>query len=199
MSVKTLKFGPLPSKTLKNGHTPPRADWDRFIDIPPDTRVLIVSLPGGQVVHDGLVTRSFSKDFDPGKYRYMMKKDTSAPNPGEGEPGRCLRVEGEFLIDLTEEQWRFLSSAQPKAHRAAQTSEGPMWICRACNRKSQTRVAAFLHEAQDHYGIDPLKNPERVSEIELQGQMITASQTQAKRAAFGATDGDVLNEMAEST
>ncbi len=198
MSLKTLRFGPLPSTTDKEGRTPPRSAWARYIDIPSGTRLLVVALPGQQIVVDAFVTRSFSKDLDPGKYRYVMKKDINGPE--DGSPGTCMRVEGEFLIDVTEAQWKRLSGMVPRAARASQTSDGPTWVCKmpGCAEKTQTRLAAFLHEARVHFGIDPLAEPEKL--VDLQAASIGAVDDlkRTARAAAGGSDADVLKAMRDA-
>jgi hypothetical protein len=35
-----------------------------------------------------------------------------------------------------------------------------------CTKKSGTRMAAFLHESNVHFGIDPLKDPGKAKRIE---------------------------------
>lgn len=196
MSVKTLRFGPLPSRLDEAGQTPPQHTWDKFIDIPPDTNLTIIALPGGAVVIDQKVTRSFSHDFDPGKYRYCMQKMIAGR--GDNSPTRVVRAEGEFLIDVTEEQWNALADVSPKAARATQTSDGPMWICKVpgCSNKAGTRLAAFLHESRDHFNIDPIKNPERLAEVELAGiETAQVIRNRSRRKARGDDDLGAPSEV----
>lgn len=194
MSVKTLRFGPLPSSSNPDGTTPERHLWDKFIDIPADTRLRIVTLPGGQEVYDGLATRSHSRDYDPGKYQYVMMIQIAAA--GDGTPAQFLRAEGDFLVDLTEPEWSRLKSAAPKfAEGPMQTTEGQVWKCKRCGRKTGTRVAAYLHESKDHFGIDPIAEPHRQIEVDTQGLGVAEKLRQESRAAGSVPESDILRQM----
>lgn len=198
MSVKTLRFGPLPSKLNEKGETPPRSEWDKFVDIPPDTRVRVIATPGAQVIFDGPATRSWSRDLDPGKYRYVMSVNLPKADSDVPEPYRCIRAEGEFLVDMTEAQFQKMQSAAPKFTRTMMTSDGPKWICERCNRKTDNRVAAFLHESVEHHGIDPLKEPERLNEAELAGSAMASELRRTKKAKGQISDADLLKSMSRT-
>lgn len=207
--VKTLRFGPLPSKTItvKRQHpdgtsydsieTPPRSEWDKFIDIPPDTRVRVIAMPGSQAIFDGAATRSWSRDLDPGKYRYMMSTNLER---GEEENARyrCVRVEGEFLIDLTEAQFQRLQTAVPRFSSPIQTSDGPKWVCKRCKRRTDNKIAAFLHESRDHFNIDPIKEPERMMEVELKGAEVVADLRKEAKDAGKVSNKDILKGLSQS-
>jgi hypothetical protein len=165
LSVKTLKFEPYPANAKEAKQ--PRKTWTGSMDIPEDTDVRIEALPSRHPVFTGKVTESFSRNFQVGKYVYKMEKFI-APRE-DNVPGRSLVTQGEFLVDCTEEQWAQLWQAKPKMVRCVQTSEGPRMVCTApgCTRKSESRLAAFLHEAREHFGVDPLKDPHKAIEVEL--------------------------------
>ena len=165
MSVRTLRFEPYPATAAEAKL--PRTGWTGSMDIPEDSDVRIEALPGRHVIFEGKVTDSISRNYQPGKYVYVMEKFL-APRE-EGVPGRSICTGGEFLVDVTEEQWAELRSAKPKMVRAIQTTDGAKLQCVApgCSKKSETRLAAFLHEAKEHFGVDPLAEPQRAVEVEL--------------------------------
>jgi hypothetical protein len=186
MSVKTLRFEPYPASA--DEAKLPRTSWTGALDIPEDTRVRVEALPDRHVVFDGLVTDVFSQNLQPGKYVYTMQKFISARK--DGSPGRTMCTEGSFYIDCNEEQWQMLMDAHPKMVRGVQTTEGPRLVCTApgCSRKSETRLAAFLHESKAHFGVDPLAEPHRATEIELKAASLKKQITAAKaNAAMGIT------------
>jgi len=199
MSVKTLRFGPLPDAMLPGGMTPPPETWTRFIDIPTDTRVRVISMPSGQIIFDGPVTRSYSRDFDPGKYKYVMQK--ALPMAEDATHTDFIRAEGEFLIDVTAEQWQRLAAAAPRAASASNTSDGPVWVCNmpGCGSKSGTRLAAYLHEAREHFGIDPIKEPEKQIDVDVKGLELKAELGRASKNRGTTTDADLLRGMASGT
>ena len=171
MSVKTLRFEPYP--TSGKEQKLPKEEWTGVIDIPEDTDVRIEALPSRHVVFEGKVTDSISRNFQPGKYVYVMEKFI-APRE-DNVPGRSICTGGEFLVDVTEEQWLNLWGAKPKMVTAIQTTEGPRMMCTApgCGKRSETRLAAFLHEAKAHFGINPLKDPHKAVEVEMAaGKMV---------------------------
>ena len=189
MSVKTLRFEPYPATAAEAKL--PRTDWTGSMDIPEDTDVRIEALPGRHVIYEGKVTDSISRNYSPGKYVYVMEKFL-APRE-EGVPGRSLCTGGEFLIDVNEEQWAELRSAKPKMVKSTQTTDGPRLQCIApgCSKKSETRLAAFLHEAQAHFGIDPLKEPQKAVEVELRATSMNKQMAVAKATAVSGGFGDV--------
>ena len=200
MSVRTLKFGPMKQfyirKVGKDGRIsliPGELDSSgmpvgEFMDIPSKTRVRIEALPSRNVVFDQRVSRSVNMEFDPGRYVYSMTKMLNVRS--DGSPGRCTRVDGEFLVDVTDAQYQQLLDCQPRLHRTSMTSEGGRWICMSpgCARESQTRLAAFLHEAQDHFGVDPLKDPSKASEVEMRAEEFKLSRIRDKQARRAAED-----------
>ena len=184
MSVKTLRFEPYPATAAEAKL--PRTNWTGSMDIPEETDVRIEALPGRHVIYEGRVTSSISRNYQPGKYVYVMEKFLHARE--EGVPGRSICTGGEFLVDVDEEQWAELRSAKPKMVKSLQTTDGPKLVCTApgCNKKSDTRLAAFLHEAQAHFGIDPLKEPQKAVEVELRA---TSMKKQMATAQANATSG----------
>ena len=84
----------------------PKEEWTGVIDIPEDTDVRIEALPSRHVVFEGKVTDSISRNYQPGKYVYVMEKFI-APRE-DNVPGRSLCTGGEFLVDVTEDQWEQL-------------------------------------------------------------------------------------------
>ena len=203
MSVRTLKFGPMKPfyvrKVGKDGRIslvpgelgPDGLPVGEYMDIPNKTRVRIEALPSRNVVFDQKVSRSVNMDFDPGRYVYTMTKMLNVRS--DGSPGHCARVDGEFLVDVTDAQYQQLLDCQPRLHRSSMTSEGGRWICTSpgCARESQTRIAAFLHEAQDHFGIDPLKNPDKASEVEMRAEEFKLSRTREKQARRAVDEGSM--------
>ncbi len=180
MSVKTLRFEPYPADAAEAKL--PREKWTGVMDIPEESDVRIEALPGRHVIYAGKATDSISRNYQPGKYIYTMEKFISARD--EGVPGRSLCTGGEFLIDVNEEQWKNLRSSKPKMVKAIQTTEGPRMICTApgCSKKSETRLSAFLHEAKVHFGVDPLKEPHKAIQVELQATSLQRQMVSAKRA-----------------
>jgi hypothetical protein len=152
------------------------------MDIPEDSDVRIEALPGRHVIFEGKVTDSISRNYQPGKYVYVMEKFL-APRE-EGVPGRSICTGGEFLIDVTEEQWAELRAAKPKMVKSIQTTDGPRLMCTApgCTKKAETRLAAFLHEAKEHFGVDPIKEPQKAVEVELRATA-TKKQIESAKAA----------------
>lgn len=178
MSVKTLRFEPYPATAAEAKL--PRTKWTGSMDIPEDSDVRIEALPGRHVVFEGKVTDSISRNYQPGKYVYVMEKFLHARE--EGVPGRSICTGGEFLVDVSEEQWAELRSAKPKMVKAIQTTDGPRLVCTApgCSRKSETRLSAFLHEAKTHFGIDPLLDPQKAVEVELKAGQVVKQMAAAK-------------------
>jgi hypothetical protein len=196
LSVKTLRFEPYPA-SKEESKLPIYADdgtpnWTGSMDIPEDSDVRIEALPSRHVIFSGKVTDSISRNYQVGKYIYTMEKFLHARQ--EGVPGRSVCTEGTFLVGITEEQWQELMFAQPKMVKSRQTTEGPRMVCtyQSCNKQSETRLAAFLHEAKEHLGVDPLKDPHKVVEVELRAttlkKQIKASQ---QVETFGGTDAKV--------
>ena len=180
MSVKTLRFEPYPATAAEAKL--PRTAWTGSMDIPEDSDVRIEALPGRHVIFEGKVTDSISRNYQPGKYVYVMEKFI-APRE-EGVPGRSICTGGEFLVDVTEEQWAELRAAKPKMVRSIQTTDGVRLQCSApgCTKRSETRLAAFLHEAKAHFGVDPLLEPQRAVEVELRATS-TKKQIEAAKAS----------------
>jgi hypothetical protein len=163
------------------------------MDIPEDSDVRIEALPSRHPVFAGKATDSISRNFQPGKYVYVMEKFI-APRE-ENVPGRSICTGGEFLVDVTEEQWQQLWGAKPKMIRTVQTTDGPRVVCTApgCGKRSETRLAAFLHESREHFGVDPLKEPHKAVEIELQaGKMKKQLDASKQVAAEGVADRKVV-------
>jgi len=153
--LKTLRFGPYRNA---NGDLVER-------DIPPDTRVYIVSMPGNIRYFDQQITGVYSEDLPAGHFKYTMTHKLS--NAGEGVQSRVDRVSGEFYHMVTKEQWSKLSGERPKMVRARRTSRGMEWMCKApgCNAKNRTRLSAYLHESRVHFGIDPIKEPGQIYKV----------------------------------
>ncbi len=192
LSAKTLRFEPYPAskeesrKDIYDKKTG-KLNWTGAIDIPEDSDVRIEALPSRHLVFEGKVTDSITKNFQPGKYIYTMEKFLHARQ--EGVPGRSICTEGTFLVDVTEDQWQDLMFAQPKNVTSRQTTNGPRVICTLCNKQSDTRLAAFLHEAREHMGVDPLKDPQKAVEIELRATAIRDKIGASKQVeTFGGTD-----------
>ena len=195
MSVKTLRFEPYPAsqeEAKKDAYDAKtgKVNWTGSMDIPEDSDVRIEALPSKHVVFEGKVTDSISRNFQPGKYIYTMEKFLHARQ--EGVPGRSVCTHGTFLVDVTEEQWQSLMFAQPKNVKARQTTDGPRLVCTLCNKQSDTRLAAFLHEAREHMGVDPLQDPQKAVEIELRATAIR-KQIDSNRQVdtFGGSDAKV--------
>lgn len=200
MSVKSLRFEPYPASKAE-ARKPAYDDagkpnWTAAMDIPEDTDVRIETLPERVPVFSGKVSESISRNFQPGKYVYVMEKFLHARK--KGVPGRSIRTHGEFLVDVTEEQWSELMFAEPKMVKVRQTSTGPKLVCTfpSCSKQSETRLAAFLHEAKEHLGVDPLKNPEKAVEVELRSKTMS-KQIRASKGVdtFGPTDVKVVSEV----
>jgi hypothetical protein len=188
MSVKSLRFEPYPAN--KEEAKKPREAWTGAMDIPEDTQVRVEALPDRHVVFEGLVTDAYSQNLQPGKYVYTMQKFISARK--DGSPGRTICTEGSFYVDCNEEQWQMLMDSQPKMVRSTQTTDGPRLVCTApgCSRKSATRLAAFLHEAKVHFGVDPLAEPEKAVEVELKA----TAQKKQMAAAKAVADSGLVND-----
>ena len=196
MSVKTLRFEPYPAsrdEAKEDAYdSEGKPNWTGSMDIPEDSDVRIEALPSRHPVFSGKVTDSINRNFQPGKYIYTMEKFLHARQ--EGVPGRSVCTHGTFLVDITEDQWQELMFAQPKMVKSRQTTDGPRLVCtyQSCNKQSETRLAAFLHEAREHLGVDPLKDPHKVVEVELRAttlkKQIKASQ---QVETFGGTDAKV--------
>ena len=184
MSVRTLRFEPYPATAAEAKL--PRTAWTGSMDIPEDSDVRIEALPGRHVIFEGKVTDSISRNYQPGKYVYVMEKFI-APRE-EGVPGRSICTGGEFLVYVTEEQWAELRAAKPKMVRSIQTTDGARLQCTApgCAKKSETRLAAFLHEAKEHFGVDPIKEPHKAVEVELRA---TATKRQIEAAKANEASG----------
>ena len=170
MSLRVIRFGPLEGYgTWKDArYTPGCLGADGFPegtyeDIPENTRLRIVGLPSRRPVFDGTVSRAYSRDFDIGKYGYMLKKNLPMPEDDPSAKSRCLIVTGVFLVDVTEEQWASLRDKRPRYVTARQTSDGPQWSCNACSYTAKTRLAAFIHEQKEHFNIDPLTDPKKAA------------------------------------
>lgn len=171
MSVHTLKFG----SEEENARGTAK-------DIPPDTKIMVVSLPGHRLVWKGEATRSFSHDFDPGKYRYSMMKFVSPKS--EGVPNIVEKVVGDFLVDITEEQFNRLKHIEPRMVRTRMVSGGNhVWACRVpgCKSKVTNRIAAVIHESKEHLNVDLLKDPSVDLHDLREKSSVAAQNVQSKR------------------
>lgn len=188
MSVRTLRFEPYPAsmdESRKPIYNPDgTTNWTGAMDIPEDSDVRIESLPSRHVVFEGKVSGSISRNFAPGKYIYVMEKFI-APRR-DGSMGRSICTHGTFLVDVSDEQWTALQDASPKMVRGTQTTEGPRLMCTApgCNKRSETRLEAFIHESKEHFGVDPLKDPHRAAEVEIKAQSAKAKIARGKERAL---------------
>ncbi|MCK5245735.1 hypothetical protein KAR02_02480 [Candidatus Bipolaricaulota bacterium] len=189
MSVKTLRFEPYPADAAEAKM--PKSAWTGAIDIPEDSDVRIEALPSKHVIYSGKATDSISRNYQPGKYAYTMEKFMHARQ--DGVAGRSICTSGTFLVDVTEEQWNKLMFSKPSMVRARQTSEGPRLVCTfpSCGKVSETRMAAFLHEAKIHLGVDPLADPHKAKELEFKAKAVKEQVTAAKAAEQNITDAKI--------
>lgn len=121
--------------------------------MPTKTTIRIEALPGHTLVEQLDATRSYAKDFDPGKYIVSYHTDL--------ESGGSVGYHETFLIDVeNEEMWVKMQHKRPELAQLVNTTNGPEWRCRAkpgCKHASSTAFAAWTHE-QQHFGVDVL-NP----------------------------------------
>lgn len=183
MSLRVIRFGPLEGygKWVRTRFVPGRLGEDGFPegtyeDIPPNTRLRIEVMPGRKCIFDGRVTGMYSQNFEVGKYTYLLKKDLPMPEDDPGAKYRCMTASGEFLVDITEEQWSALRDMRAKYCSRRQSSDGPSWVCDMCDHSSHTAVSAFLHESREHFNIDPLKDPQKATLVEAGVLKPTATQ-----------------------
>lgn len=74
----------------------------------------------------------------------------------------------EFLVGLTETQYKVLNSRKVKHAKVMLTTEGVRYRCRvgSCQEQNMTTIGAIMHEWEDHYHLDPLKaTPEEIEDI----------------------------------
>jgi len=113
------------------------------------------------VVWEGKISESFTRNFDPGKYSYKAHKYD--PTGMEG-----FRESGEFLVGMTQDEWMRISHMEPKNQRAVMTSEGLVFHCAfpGCTKRTMNKIAALLHEAKIHYGQDLVgaEDPEKAKD-----------------------------------
>jgi hypothetical protein len=104
----------------------------------------------------GVVTQSITRNFDPGKYVWKAHKS-------EQDGLENFSEYGEFLVGMTEEQWKKVNSLKPRMQKGVLTTDGCVFQCLwpGCKKKSSSRISALLHESSIHYGVDLLasENP----------------------------------------
>lgn len=101
----------------------------------------------------GVVAGAFTKNFDPGKYVWKAHKHDPAGMDG-------FKDWGDFLVDMTQEQFLRISHMQPKNQKIVLTTDGVSFNCNfpGCAKISTGKVPALLHETSVHYGVDLLKS-----------------------------------------
>ena len=120
------------------------------------------TIPDEFVVEEGHSTsKQITLDLDDGKYRIKVYKQGVA-NWGQ-----------EFLVGLTEAEYKVLSSRKPKHVKVVFTSEGVRWQCKLCDNHAMTGHGAIKHEWIEHFGLDPTK----INEEDLDDLLSTSAPT----------------------
>jgi hypothetical protein len=131
-------------------------------NIPRGSTLCIVSLPSRREVFSNRVNGSYTpSDLDPGKYAFTVQK-----YPLFNNPGRAWSVRGEFLVDVTEEEYQRLLFIRPRFAKGLATSTGYRWDCgiARCSEQFTSVIAAVQHEGE-HLGVDFLHaSPEEADE-----------------------------------
>lgn len=120
--------------------------------MPKKTHVRIESLPDRVLVDLQDVTRSYSRDFDPGKYIASFTTEMF------DELGGLVQHVEEFYVDCDEKTFKRLHLKKPIMSRSFGTTNGIVWRCGAkpgCKNEAMSSFAAYVHE-QAHFGVDVL-------------------------------------------
>ena len=139
----------------------PRDEW-----IPRRSEYKVFVMPDEYECRRGIATGQINlSDLDPGWYRIKVKK---IPKPNMQTRGAKSDVNWgyEFLVGVTEEEFRRLQGVKLRYARAIMTTEStPEYRCTIenCDEVSMTYIAAILHQWREHFNIDPLKaSPEEM-------------------------------------
>lgn len=141
-------------------------------DVPRHSAITISALPGRRTVIKTVASGSFTPaDLDPGKYVY-----TICQHNYQGNPHRVKQEKGEFLVDVTEEQFARLVHIKPRLAKGLMTTDGARWSCGfvGCEEKFSSPIAAVQHEGE-HFGVDLIH--------ETDDKKIDAAMHSASRAA----------------
>lgn len=145
-----------------------------------ECHLTISSLPANvEVISNLVVFDAYTPMLDPGKYRYTLHQ---IMDPG---PNTMIkRWHGEFLVDLSEEQYRRMLRLRAKLARGIQTTEGPRWQCGyiGCKRRFTSYVQIIQHEGE-HFGRDLLHEEDEAQLAMSAEEVATAAAHHARLLA----------------
>jgi hypothetical protein len=120
----------------------------------------IEALPNRSLVWRGRARGGVTIDLDPGKYIWVA-------NYYDKTKINNFKMSGEFLHDVTPEQWQHLEYIEPRIAKAVFTTHGMVYRCQfvGCDEEHSNRIAAAIHEGE-HQGIDLLATPEAKPEVD---------------------------------
>ena len=127
--------------------------------IPRGTRLTISMLPHRrEVVSSVEVYGEYTPSLDPGKYAFKLIR---VIDPPACSIVWCIR--GEFLVNVTEEQYRRLVRLRPKLAKGITTTDGSRWVCGfvGCGMRFTSPVQIIQHEGE-HFGRDFLHEPDDI-------------------------------------
>ena len=139
-------------------------------NIPPNSKVRIEALPQRHLVWEGMATKSVSRNFDIGKYLFVITRI-------ETEDGSIItNRRGEFLVGCTEEQWQKLQYKRPKLSHLRITSDGTTWTCgfMGCRNLSSSMMGALEHE-YTHYAVNLLEDLDKDEKIQAAASQVMAT------------------------
>ena len=138
-------------------HTITRQEGESSHFIPRRARFSVYTVPDCHLVQRGTTAgKEIHLDLDPGRYRVKIVKN-----------GVC-NWDTEFLVGLTETQYKVLNARKVKHAKIMLTTEGVRYRCKvgSCQEQNMTTIGAIMHEWEAHYHLDPLKaTPEEIEDI----------------------------------